>query len=137
MRHNSTTSKKNESTFTLMWYFMLKMFFSNLSIHVITIYSSSTDEVRKLTQYAALVTKMASFSRKVELIFQWSGWECQSEGVQFSSNMVIMSYAKPWLFLSSKGRSFRVRVQAVENKNYLSFTLKIAKCFPKVNLIWP
>ena len=35
--------KKIESTFTrLMWYFMLKMVFSNLSIHVITIYSSST-----------------------------------------------------------------------------------------------
>lgn len=38
-----TTPKKSESTFTrLMRYFMLKMVFPNLSIHVITIYSSST-----------------------------------------------------------------------------------------------
>ena len=96
---------------------------------------AAVHEVRKLTQYAALVTKIASFSRKVELIFQWSGWECQSEGVNLVV-MVIMSYAKPWLFLSSKGRSFRPRVHAVENKNYLSFTLKIAKLFPQENLIW-
>ena len=62
---------------------------------------------------------MASFSRKVELIFQWSGWECQSEGVKFST--VIMSYAKPWLFLSSKGGSFWPRVKAVAENNIISY----------------
>ena len=127
--------KKIESTFTrLMWYFMLKMVFSNLSIHVFTIYSSSTwsQKINSIRRIG-----MASFSRKVELIFQWSGWECQSEGVKFSSNGYY-ELCKTLALSQFKRGKFLATCQSRSRKQYyFLLTLKIAKFFPKENLIWP
>lgn len=98
---------------------------------------AAVHEVRKLTQYVELVTKMASFSRKVELIFQWSGWECQSEEVKFSSNGYY-ELCKTLALSQFKRGKFLATCQSRSRKQYyFLLILKIAKFFPKENLIWP